>query len=100
MRIKTCRLLPLQGITCIAADLGQNNQILILEHLDAHLQKFIDVSEHEIMFCSREETLREVLTQQGIMNGMIPLMQHIRASIDLGYRVEPLIAAESESDRE
>lgn len=63
------------------------------------MQKFIDVSEHEIMFSSREETLREILTQQGIMNGMIPLMQHIRASIDLGYRVEPLITVESESDR-
>lgn len=52
------------------------------------------------MFCSRAETLREILTQQGILNGMIPLMQHIRASIDLGYRVEPLITVESESDRE
>lgn len=89
-----------QGITSIAADLGQYNQILILENLDSHLQKFIDVSEHEIMFCNREETLRELLTQQGIMTGMIPLMHHIRASIDLGYRVEPPITVESESDRE
>lgn len=83
----------------IAADLGKNNQILILEHLDADLQKFIDVSEHEIIFCNREETLREVLTQQGIMNGMIPLMQHIRASIDLGYQVQPLLSVESESEQ-
>lgn len=51
------------------------------------------------MFCNREETLREILTQQGILNGMIPLMQHIRASIDLGYRVEPLLPVESESVR-
>lgn len=87
-------------MTTIAADLGQNNQILILEHLDPHLQKFIVTSEHEIMFCNRDETLREVLTQQGILNGMIPLMQHIRASIDLGYRVDPLIPVESESDRD
>lgn len=88
-----------RGLATIAADLGKNNQILILEHLDADLQKFIDVSEHEIIFCNREETLREVLTQQGIMNGMIPLMQHIRASIDLGYQVQPLLSVESESEQ-
>lgn len=55
------------------------------------------------MFCSREETLREILTQDGIRNGLIPLLQHIRASIDLGYKVEPLICIDqlqSESDQE
>lgn len=44
-----------------------------------------------MLFCNREETLRELLTQEGIRNGSINLMQHIRASIDLGYKVDPYI---------
>lgn len=50
------------------------------------------------MFCNSDETLKELLTQEGIRNGSINLMQHIRASIDLGYKVDPLINVEVKKD--
>lgn len=73
----------------MAEDLHKKKQVLILQNLDLGLHHFI--SSNHVLFCNREETLRELLTQEGIRNGSINLMQHIRASIDLGYKVEPLI---------
>lgn len=83
------------GIENLAEDLNKNKQRLILQNLDPSLQKFIHTSSNDLLFCNKEEKLREILTQEGILNGKIPLMQHIRASIDLGYRVEPLIKVDS-----
>lgn len=83
-----------QGICCLAADLAKQKQILVLQNLDQKLQSFI-ASDH-IQFCSREATLKELLTQEAIRNGKINLQQHIRASIDLGYKVEPLISVETD----
>lgn len=85
------------GIGSLAGDLNKMKQRLILQNLDPSLQKFIHTS-NDLIFCNKEETLREILTQEGILNGKIPLMQHIRASIDLGYKVEPLIKVESSDD--
>lgn len=85
------------GIGNLAGDLNKMKQRLILQNLDPSLQKFIHTS-NDLIFCNKEETLREILTQEGILNGKIPLMQHIRASIDLGYKVEPLIKVESSDD--
>lgn len=78
-----------QGIIGLAEDLHNKKQVLILQNLDLNLHHFI--SSNHVLFCNREETLRELLTQEGIRNGSINLMQHIRASIDLGYKVDPLI---------
>lgn len=82
-----------QGIGGLAADLAKQKQILVLQHLDDKLQSFI-ASEH-VLFCSRDSTLQELLTQEAIRNGKINLQQHIRASIDLGYKVDPLISVEA-----
>lgn len=86
----------MQGISAIADDLHKKKQVLILQNLDLDLHHFIS-SEH-VMFCNSDETLRELLTQEGIRNGSINLMQHIRASIDLGYKVDPLINVEVKKD--
>lgn len=83
-----------QGICGLAADLAKQKQILVLQHMDGNLQSFI-ASDH-VLFCSRDATLQELLTQEAIRNGKINLQQHIRASIDLGYKVDPLITVESE----
>lgn len=82
--------IQLQGIIGLAEDLNRKKQVLILQNLDLNLHHFI--SSNHVLFCNREETLRELLTQEGIRNGSINLMQHIRASIDLGYKVDPLIS--------
>lgn len=84
-----------QGICGLAKDLAKQKQILILQNLDENLQSFI--SSDTIYFYSKESTLKEILTQEGIRKGTINLMQHIRASIDLGYKVEPLINAQNET---
>lgn len=63
--------------------------MLVLQNMDTNLQSYI--ASENVMFCSREETLREIITQECIRSGSISLMAHIRASIDLGYKVEPLI---------
>lgn len=68
-----------QGIIGLAEDLHKKKQALILQNLDLNLHHFI--SSNHVLFCNREETLRELLTQEGIRNGSINLMQHIRASI-------------------
>lgn len=85
-----------QGIIGLAEDLYKKKQVLILQNLDLGLHHFI--SSNHVLFCNREETLRELLTQEGIRNGSINLMQHIRASIDLGYKVDPLIHVEAKKD--
>lgn len=63
--------------------------MLVLQNLDLKLQSFI--SSENVIFCQKEETLKEIITQESIRSGSISLMAHIRASIDLGYKVEPLI---------
>lgn len=72
-------LMQFQGIIGLAEDLNKKKQALILQNLDMNLHHFI--SSNHVLFCNREETLREFLTQEGIRNGSINLMQHIRASI-------------------
>lgn len=84
----------MQGIIGLAEDLYKKKTILILQNLDFNLHHFISLN--HVLFCNREETLRELLTQEGIRNGSINLMQHIRASIDLGYKVDPLIHIHNE----
>ncbi|XP_059610038.1 sodium-independent sulfate anion transporter-like [Phlebotomus argentipes] len=79
-----------KGIGNIAGDVNKHKQLLILQNLEVSLQKYIDMK-HDIIFCNKDSKLQEILTQEGIRNGTIPLMQHIRASIDLGYKVDPLI---------
>lgn len=72
--------------------------MLVLQNLDTNLQSYI--SSENVLFCSKEETLKEIITQESIRSGSISLMAHIRASIDLGYKVEPLIGhTESESQQ-
>lgn len=63
--------------------------MLVLLNLDTNLQSYI--ASENVMFCTREETLKEIITQECIRSGSISLMAHIRASIDLGYKVDPLI---------
>lgn len=82
-----------QGICGLATDLGKQRQVLILHNLDHSLQSFI--ASENVIFSHKESTLKEILTQESIRNGRINLMQHIRASIDLGYRVEPLISVQT-----
>lgn len=89
-------LIYFQGIIGLAADLYKQKQVLILNDLDLSLHHFI--SSNHVLFCNKEETLKELLTQEGIRNGSINLMQHIRASIDLGYKVDPLINVETKKD--
>lgn len=85
-----------QGIIGLADDLNKKKQVLILQNLDLSLHHYI--SSNHVLFCNKEETFRELLTQEGIRNGSINLMQHIRASIDLGYKVDPLINVEVKKD--
>ncbi|XP_055699169.1 sodium-independent sulfate anion transporter-like isoform X2 [Phlebotomus papatasi] len=82
-----------KGIGNIAADVNNHKQLLILQNLEVSLQKYIDTN-YDIIFCNKDSKLQEILTQEGIRNGTIPLMQHIRASIDLGYKVDPLITVD------
>lgn len=82
-----------KGIGNIAADVNKHKQLLILQNLEVSLQKYIDTN-YDIIFCNKDSKLQEILTQEGIRNGTIPLMQHIRASIDLGYKVDPLITVD------
>lgn len=64
--------------------------MLVLLNLDTNLQSYI--ASENVLFCSKDETLKEIITQECIRSGSISLMAHIRASIDLGYKVEPLIS--------
>ncbi len=58
--------------------------------MDFKLQKSIDIS-HDVLFCNEKTTLREFLIQESLKHGTIPLMQHIRDSIELGYKVDPIV---------
>lgn len=58
--------------------------------MDLELEHKIPMHDN-ITYCIKEETLKEILTQENIRNGTIPLLAHIRASVDLGYKLEPLI---------
>lgn len=61
--------------------------------MELTLQKSIDIS-HDVLFCNKERTLKEFLIQENLKNGTIPLMQHIRDSIELGYKVDPIVLIE------
>uniref|UniRef100_A0A1A9VTI4 SLC26A/SulP transporter domain-containing protein n=1 Tax=Glossina austeni TaxID=7395 RepID=A0A1A9VTI4_GLOAU len=69
------------------ADSFAGDTLLILYRMQVHLQKLIDNAEN-LAFCESEEKIREFLTQASLRNGFINLKEHIRASIDLGYKIE------------
>lgn len=69
------------------ADGFAGDTLLILYRMQVHLQKLIDNAEN-LVFCESEEKIREFLTQESLRNGFINLKEHIRASIDLGYKIE------------
>ncbi|XP_055856699.1 sodium-independent sulfate anion transporter [Episyrphus balteatus] len=78
-----------QGISRLSTDLCQegNGSLLILYHMNMNQQKLIDLTEN-LVFCESKEKIREFLTQESLRNGFINLKAHIRASIDLGYKVD------------
>ncbi|XP_013108307.2 sodium-independent sulfate anion transporter [Stomoxys calcitrans] len=61
--------------------------LLILYRLEVSLQKMIDNADN-LVYCEGQEKLREFLTQESLRNGFINLKEHIRASIDLGYKID------------
>ncbi|XP_073847143.1 sodium-independent sulfate anion transporter [Musca autumnalis] len=61
--------------------------LLILYRMDVSLQKLIDNSDN-LVFCDNPDKIREFLTQESLRNGVINLKEHIRASIDLGYKID------------
>ncbi|KAL9888311.1 sodium-independent sulfate anion transporter isoform 1-T2 [Glossina fuscipes fuscipes] len=69
------------------ADGFAGDTLLILYRMQVHLQKLID-NAGNLVFCDSEEKIREFLTQESLRNGFINLKEHIRASIDLGYKIE------------
>uniref|UniRef100_A0A1A9W494 SLC26A/SulP transporter domain-containing protein n=1 Tax=Glossina brevipalpis TaxID=37001 RepID=A0A1A9W494_9MUSC len=69
------------------ADGFAGDTLLILYRMQVHLQKLIDNAEN-LVFCESKEKIREFLTQEWLRNGFINLKEHIRASIDLGYKIE------------
>lgn len=78
-----------QGFSKLCGDICSNGQIqlLILFKMNSNLQKFVDI-EHNLIFCESEEKLKEILLQEQLKNGYIALKDHIRASIDLGYKID------------
>ncbi|XP_055902908.1 sodium-independent sulfate anion transporter [Eupeodes corollae] len=78
-----------QGISRLSTDLCQegSGSLLILYHMNLNQQKLIDLTEN-LVFCESKEKIREFLTQESLRNGFINLKAHIRASIDLGYKVD------------
>lgn len=78
-----------QGISRLSTDLCQegSGSLLILYQMDLSLQKLIDLTEN-LVFCESRDKIREFLTQESLRNGFINLKAHIRASIDLGYKVD------------
>lgn len=80
-----------QGISKLSGDLCQkdapNSALLILHNMRSDLQKLIDITDN-LVFCDCEEKIREFLTQESLRNGYINLKAHIRASIDLGYKID------------
>ncbi|ALC47098.1 CG5404 [Drosophila busckii] len=81
-----------QGISKLSTDLCRNSDaassaLLILYRFPTHLQHLIDLTEN-LVFCDSEAKVKEFLTQESLRNGYINLKEHIRASIDLGYKIE------------
>ncbi|KNC32051.1 hypothetical protein FF38_04835, partial [Lucilia cuprina] len=61
--------------------------LLILYRMEVSLQRLIDNVDN-LVYCETEEKIREFLTQESLRNGFINLKEHIRASIDLGYKID------------
>ncbi|XP_055386116.1 sodium-independent sulfate anion transporter-like [Condylostylus longicornis] len=80
-----------QGISKLAVELEDENrsQALVLFKLNVKFQKLID-NLNNLVFCETEEKLKEILTQESLRNGFISLKDHVRASIDLGYKLNTL----------
>ncbi|XP_034116730.1 sodium-independent sulfate anion transporter [Drosophila albomicans] len=81
-----------QGISKLSSDLcrqsdASSSTLLILYRFPAHLQHLIDVTDN-LVFCENETKVKEFLTQESLRNGYINLKEHIRASIDLGYKID------------
>ncbi|KAL7726030.1 hypothetical protein ACLKA6_008489 [Drosophila palustris] len=81
-----------QGISKLSSDLCRNSDassstLLILYRFPGHLQHLIDVTDN-LVFCENETKVKEFLTQESLRNGFINLKEHIRASIDLGYKID------------
>lgn len=66
---------------------GGGEALLILYRMEVALQKIIDNVDN-LVYCETEEKIREFLTQESLRNGFINLKEHIRASIDLGYKID------------
>lgn len=81
-----------QGISKLSSDLCRQSDasssiLLILYRFPEHLQHLIDVTDN-LVFCESEAKVKEFLTQESLRNGHINLTAHIRASIDLGYKID------------
>ena len=66
---------------------GGGEALLILYRMEVSLQKMIDNVDN-LVYCETEEKIKEFLTQESLRNGYINLKEHIRASIDLGYKID------------
>uniref|UniRef100_A0A6P4E1N7 Sodium-independent sulfate anion transporter-like n=1 Tax=Drosophila rhopaloa TaxID=1041015 RepID=A0A6P4E1N7_DRORH len=81
-----------QGISKLSSDLcrqadASSSTLLILFRFPEHLQRLIDHTDN-LVFCESENKVKEFLTQESLRNGYINLKEHIRASIDLGYKID------------
>ncbi|XP_017031305.1 sodium-independent sulfate anion transporter [Drosophila kikkawai] len=81
-----------QGISKLSSDLcrqadASSSTLLILFRFPEHLQRLIDHTDN-LVFCESEGKVKEFLTQESLRNGYINLKEHIRASIDLGYKID------------
>ncbi|EDW42016.1 sodium-independent sulfate anion transporter [Drosophila sechellia] len=81
-----------QGISKLSSDLcrqadASSSTLLILFRFPEHLQRLIDNTDN-LVFCESENKVKEFLTQESLRNGYINLKEHIRASIDLGYKID------------
>ncbi|EDW38604.1 GL12698 [Drosophila persimilis] len=81
-----------QGISKLSSDLcrqadAASSTLLILYRFQEPLQRLIDHTDN-LVFCESEDKVREFLTQESLRNGYINLKEHIRASIDLGYKID------------
>jgi len=81
-----------QGISKLSSDLcresdASSSTLLILYRFPGHLQHLIDLTDN-LVFCENEVKVKEFLTQESLRNGYINLKEHIRASIDLGYKID------------
>ncbi|XP_039494454.1 sodium-independent sulfate anion transporter [Drosophila santomea] len=81
-----------QGVSKLSSDLcrqadASSSTLLILFRFPEHLQRLIDHTDN-LVFCESENKVKEFLTQESLRNGYINLKEHIRASIDLGYKID------------